>query len=271
MSTSPSPNVAQDPSKPFTSFDIEARESTPEPFLTRRSLAAMACEQWLASGGPDGEDFRCQQTIHCLHLMSIGMSWHVQQLSHPACASHRSRQPWMPEPKDEPIIKQMTTIEAQPVEDLQLLVKGFRRLRSSFASDAECHRLRAAATTAMVQCFRRGGQTTLSVVPSLRERLSRCGDEGAYALVHRLVERARSAAELDLRQTAQARGASAKPHECCLHHRGALLIRLSSPENALSVGAACWGFEPHQPYWIPHVDQHNVADYHVSSLLYLTS
>eukprot|EP00966_Prymnesium_polylepis_P066395 1541280-Prymnesium_polylepis.1 len=137
----------------------------------------------------------------------------------------------------------------------------------------------------MVQCFRRGGQTTLSLVPAVRERLAGCGDAHAYGLLFDLLERARKAAELDLRTAAgpccrtcgtpsdeSGEGAGGgEEQRGTLYHRGALLIRLSAPEHAEEVGAACWGCTPHQPYWSPHIDQHNVREYDVSALIYLTT
>lgn len=115
----------------------------------------------------------------------------------------------------------------------------------------------------------------------MRERLLGCGDDNVYALLLGLVDGARRAAMDDLRLAGGARcptcgmlstdSPGAGPAEETLYYRGALLVRLSAPEDAEAVGNVAWGFEAYQPYWSPHIDQHNVREYDASALLYLST
>eukprot|EP00962_Isochrysis_galbana_P038173 scaffold13523_cov92-Isochrysis_galbana.AAC.3 len=41
--------------------------------------------------------------------------------------------------------------------------------------------------------------------------------------------------------------------------------------SSRSRAAGCWRLAPRQPYWDPHVDQHNASAYHVSAVLYMAS
>ena len=86
--------------------------------------------------------------------------------------------------------------------------------------------VRAAATLGMVQSFRRGGQTTLSITPELRERLDGCGASSAVPCLEAVMERVRSAAQ-------RALGGGV------LYPCGSLLIRLAHPHAASLV--APWG------------------------------
>ena len=91
---------------------------------------------------------------------------------------------------------------------------------------AVCEQVRAAATLGMVQSFRRGGQTTLSITPELRERLDGCGASSAVPCLEAVMERVRTAAQLAL-------GGGV------LYPCGSLLIRLAHPHAASLV--APWG------------------------------
>ena len=91
---------------------------------------------------------------------------------------------------------------------------------------AVCEQVRAAATLGMVQSFRRGGQTTLSITPELRERLDGCGASSAVPCLEAVMERVRSAAQ-------RALGGGV------LYPCGSLLIRLAHPHAASLV--APWG------------------------------
>ena len=272
---------------------------TPPGPINMMNDLATADKQWVCSGGPLNPVCRVQRTVHNLRLAHLSLSHRIHGLSGggaPACsAGARCRALDCPAPAE-------VSIESDPVVEFGQSGKllsagetGFRRLRDSFAPEEVCIRIRAAATVAMLQSFRRGGQTTLSLVPAVRERLLGCGDDEVYPMLLQLLERARLAAIDDLHKSRSPRcrtcGSVATPHEpagatasdliappadqgdgaATLHHRGALLIRLSSPQDAEAVGGASWGFEPHQPYWSPHIDQHNVRDYDVSALLYLTT
>jgi hypothetical protein len=90
---------------------------------------------------------------------------------------------------------------------------------------AGCEQVRAAATLGMVQSFRRGGQTTLSITPELRERLDGCGASAAVPCLEAVMERVQAAAQLALGGV--------------LYPCGSLLIRLADP-HAASL-AAPWG------------------------------
>ena len=244
------------------------------------TLASLADEAWRASGGPAGTAYRWQRAAHGLHLVCLGLSHKTMQLSQAGSGVGKSSQDALSdegEVENDPVV-----VPFDPGSRLQPCgAGGFRRLRDAFVADGDVRHIRAAATAAMVQCFRRGGQTTLSLVPAVRERL----DTHAYTLLYTLLERARKAAELDLRtatgppcrtcgtpsdEPAESASGAAVERDM-LHHRGALLIRLSAPEHAEDVGPACWGCAPHQPYWSPHIDQHNVSEYDVSALVYLTT
>jgi hypothetical protein len=140
---------------------------------------------------------------------------------------------------------------------------GFRRLRSCFVSSDECALLRSAMTLSMLGAFRRGGQTTLSVVPALVDRLrAATGSDAAYCALHAMLERAAAAAASD----------AASAGVCTsLYHRGALLVRLTPPESADELAPACFALPAEQDYWEPHVDKHNAAQYDVSAVLYLST
>ena len=92
---------------------------------------------------------------------------------------------------------------------------GFRRLRAGFASEAECAQLRAAALASMASAFRRGGQTTLSVVSELPERFAAAGTPWSYAILHSLLERVRMAAAEDDAAAAAAAAAAGTPCPVC--------------------------------------------------------
>lgn len=134
---------------------------------------------------------------------------------------------------------------------------GFRWLQHDFLGRAAVAQLRAAATLGMAQCFRRGGQTTLSITPELVERLAGCGAASAVPCLADVMQRMLSAAKQ--------RAAADELHFC-----GALLVRLVPPCDAAAAAPACWPLPARQPYWSAHVDRHNVPFYDVSCLLYLS-
>ena len=115
-----------------------------------------------------------------------------------------------------------------------------------------CAQVRAAATLSMVQSFRRGGQTTLSITSELHERMEGCGASVAVPCLGAVMERVQAAAQ--------------RAHGGALYPCGALLIRLADPHTASLAAPCSWPLPPCQPYWSAHVDKHNVPFYDVSAL-----
>ena len=269
------------------------------------AAAARAAEEvWRAGGGPSGAEHARAREAHRLSLLLLAVQNEISRLhaSRPhGCECEPdlllsrvpqaapSRQPRELPPPAVPTSGALSSAKLHIAPD----GRGFRRLRPAFASRAECERLRAAATLGMVSALRRGGQTTLAVVPELRERLLAAGDDGrAYASLYQLLERAAAAAAVDCAAAhelqAQARcpvcGATAadgKPVEAVdgaaegapapLHHAGALLVRLLPPEGADELAPACWSLRAEHAYWEAHVDRHNVEHYDVSAVMYLST
>lgn len=232
---------------------------------------ALARAQWARSGGPACESCHALRASHTLRLIILALQHETQRLSAAEDVVSVVEAHQRQEEEEEALQTEVEGIPSvvDPTGRLQLLgTGGFRRLRDGFASQELCTRLRAACTAAMVQTFQRGGQTTLSVVPALQDRLGSYGDPTAYATLVELLERVREVATEDL---SAAQSPSCMQGGETLHHRGSLLIRLCAPKDMDEVAPASWGMEAVQPYWSPHVDQHNVREYDVSALVYLST
>ena len=142
---------------------------------------------------------------------------------------------------------------------LQVLETGYRHLQPDFLTAAEARRLRATAALGMVQAFRRGSQTVLSLVPELEARLRASGDAEGFGLP-RPAARVRRQCEEDRRQ----------PPGAPLLPCGALLIRLEPP-GAADAALPSWDLAARQRYSEPHVDKENVRAYDASALVYLSN
>ncbi len=253
------------------------------------SVFAAACWERLRGGGGDAE--RADREVFTLSLTLLalqheigllsGASTPVADIGRTTARDADDPAPMEEDTDGEPLsfadAKSDTWLSPPPAGH------GFRRMRSRFVSDDECAALRSCLTLASVGAFRRGGQTTLSLVPELRERLAACGHGATYELLLAVAERIRAAATEDAATcTDLPRGdacpvcglsstrsgpAASRP----LHHRGTLLIRLLPPESADDDAPCCWGLEPHQPYFAAHVDKHNAPSYDVSAVLYLST
>ena len=265
---------------------------------TENPIAVAANNVWAASGASDDRQ-KASQLEHNLALALLHWHGEIDAIVRVAPLLP-APQPtaWLPPPQP-----QAAAFTFNEFDKLILGSHGFRRLRSNFASVDSCAMLRAAMTLAMVGGFRRGGQTTLSVVPPLVERLhAATGSDEAYATLYALLERVRaaaaeddeaarllhesnrrcpvcgldpqpSAAQAPVEPEAADNGQSSKRPRppLHLHHRGALLVRLLPPESADALAPACFALPAAQDYWDAHVDQHNVASYDVSGVLYLAS
>ena len=259
---------------------------------------------WLRSGGPTAHALRNVREHHNISLALLTIQERIGTLSGAWRAAATAALGTSTTPFDTAAEEVAREIDFAASSGLNIAPggHGFRRLRAGVATEDECALLRAAMTAAMVSAFRRGGQTTLSVVPSLAERLSAAGVPSSYELLLQILERVRVLAEADddeaaslLRQPAcpvcgkrihgrspessTSDGSMPTPGEAAaaaapsprLYHRGALLVRLMPPTAAEAAAPACWQLAAEQPYWDPHVDAHNVAEYDVSAVLYLAS
>lgn len=259
---------------------------------------------WFDGGGGGDESSHGAREAHALHLVALALQDAIGKLTGAlqpnnaglAAAMHADGVAHGSEESDTAFtdFNAAAGLQAAPGGT------GFRRLREAFASETECMQLRAAALAAMASGFRRGGQTTLSLVPELPERLAAAGVPSSYRTLFDVLERVRVAAEEDDAAAAScsapcpvcgkrgARPAAALAHGETtgaagkdaseaddeafapraaqhLYHRGALLVRLLPPEAAEAGAPACWGLRALQEYWSAHVDQHNAAEYDVSS------
>jgi len=165
------------------------------------------------------------------------------------------------------IAEQMETVARLLDTGLVIIGEGgFRHRLVGFVQRDVCERLRAGAVVAMLQAFRRGGQTALAVVPELDARLHESGDPAVHIVLRRVLADVKAAAMSSAARALAAQGLPPRP----LHHCGTLLVRLLAPADAESHAPCCWPLPPSQPYWQPHVDKHNAASYDVSAVLYLS-
>ena len=231
------------------------------------SMARAADAAWDASGGPPVDEATAAMAeAHSLQLCLLGLQHEISEISTGAAerpTPSGERVDAEAEADDGPVASQL-------FEGHQVLDRGgFRTLQHAFATREECaqapctramprarvhtpcahhahtarfahamrlavcEQVRAAATLGMVQSFRRGGQTTLSITPELRERLDGCGASSAVPCLEAVMERVRAAAQLALGGV--------------LYPCGSLLIRLADP-HAASL-AAPWGGVVQVPSW----------------------
>ena len=155
-----------------------------------------------ASGGVAGDTYSLE--AHRLALTLLDLQHRIQQLTStgnsgasPSCMPSPALPPPPPtEPPPAPhhYIEPDGRLHMPPGKG----AVGFRRLRREFASSQECQALRSAMVLSMVGAFRRGGQTTLAVVPALRERfLAATGHDDGYVTLLQLLERVRATAASD--------------------------------------------------------------------------
>ena len=232
--------------------------ASPSPSPLLASLRRAADAAWVASGGPlVDEATAAMAEAHSLQLCLLGLQHEISEITSstgaaeptPSCESVEAKAEAEAEAEaadagDGPVASQL--FEGHRNLD----GGGFRTLQHAFATQEECaqvpctrhahtmrtpcttlrlavcEQVRAAATLGMVQSFRRGGQTTLSITPELRERLDGCGASSAVPCLEAVMERVRTAAQLAL-------GGGV------LYPCGSLLIRLAHPHAASLV--APWG------------------------------
>ena len=230
------------------------------------SLARAADAAWVASGGPPVDEATAAMAeAHSLQLCLLGLQHEISEISTGAAET--------PTPSGERVDAEAEAddgpVASQLFEGHQVLDGGgFRTLQHAFATREECaqapctrhahavhtpcahhahtarfahamrlamcEQVRAAATLGMVQSFRRGGQTTLSITPELRERLDGCGAASAVPCLEAVMERVQAAAQLALGGV--------------LYPCGSLLIRLADP-HAASLAAPCGGVVQVLSWW----------------------
>ena len=230
--------------------------ASPSPSPLLASLRRAADAAWVTSGGPlVDEATAAMAEAHSLQLCLLGLQHEISEMSTgaaeptPSCESVEAKAEAEAEVEaeagDGPVASQLFEEGHQMLDG-----GGFRTLQHGFATREECaqvpctrhahtmrtpcttlrlavcEQVRAAATLGMVQSFRRGGQTTLSITPELRERLDGCGASSAVPCLEAVMERVRSAAQ-------RALGGGV------LYPCGSLLIRLAHPHAASLV--APWG------------------------------
>ncbi len=201
---------------------------------TLRTIRAAARDAWTTSGGPTPTAAIAHlYEAHELQLSLLALQHEISQQSGASAAAASSSS--ATETEAELMDEEVEAHAAQPFEGRQLLDGGgFRQARPGFATADECAQLRAAATLAMAQSFRRGGQTTLSIAPELCERWAGCGAASAVPTLAAVMRRMQEAAT-------EALGGAAALHFC-----GALLIRLVPPSDAAAAAPACWPLPPRQ-------------------------
>ena len=239
LSASPSPQ---------TTPRARAMATLPSPLIA--SLARAADAAWVASGGPPVDEATAAMAeAHSLQLCLLGLQHEISEISTGAAET--------PTPSGESVEAEAEAddgpVTSRLFEGHQVLDGGgFRTLQHAFATREECaqapctrhahavhtpcahhahtarfahamrlamcEQVRAAATLGMVQSFRRGGQTTLSITPELRERLDGCGAASAVPCLEAVMERVQAAAQLALGGV--------------LYPCGSLLIRLADPQAA---------------------------------------
>ena len=215
------------------------------------SLLADASTLWPRSGGPPESPLR---EVFALQLVLLSVTRETA-LQTGATTVPAAR----PAPSAAPARAASDAAASTLAPGLQILETGYRHLQPDFLTAAEARRLRATAALGMVQAFRRGSQTVLSLVPDLEARLRASGDAEGFALLSDLLERVRRQCEEDRRQPGE-------PLLPC----GALLIRLEPP-GAADAALPSWDLAARQRYSEPHVDKENVRAYDASALVYLSN
>lgn len=171
---------------------------------------------WCLGGAPDEPS--AERDTHRLSLALLRLAHETAKVLQPPSHSEQQRRGLACAPEQAPCAAgpgaEDERERARLPRELHLAPDGagFRQVRPNFLTAAECELLRSAMTVSLINTLRRGGQSTLAVVPELRERMLAAGSTPkSYNLLHDILLRVRAAAIADAADAAVLRAAPACP------------------------------------------------------------